>query len=195
MTFLRSAIIPVVSLTLSMSFPCHAQTAWKLPLHLSDSNTDVRYHYSMFGRPDTGRSQGVRGKAWLADSDLRSVRAQLVVPTPSLNFQGFDAFKMLGGMFNGGVTPPVTVSVENIAGLCHPRDILLSRPCLPTMEGRVQFGSMVRPFNLPVRIERKKGYFMLAGEGELDTIAAARASSLGHVVDSARFTFNIKIPN
>jgi hypothetical protein len=63
------------------------------------------------------------------------------------------------------------------------------------MEGRVQFGSMVRPFNLPVRIERKEGYFILAGAGEIDTMAVSRASSLGRVVDSARVTFNIKIPN
>jgi hypothetical protein len=114
MTSLRSALRRLVILTLSMSSPCLAQATWKLPINLSDSNTEVRYHYSMFGRPDSGRSQGIRGKAWLADADLRSVRAQLVVPTPSLNFQGIDAFKMLGDMFSGGATPPVTMSVENI---------------------------------------------------------------------------------
>ena len=195
MAFLRTLVTTLLLSALSVPAVGVAQSEWVLPVTLSDANTEVHYRYRVFGREDSGRTAGLRGRAWLADADIRSVRAQLVVPIPRLNFQGVDALKVLGAMIPGGNPPPITVFVEDIPGLCHPREIVVGRPCRATMEGRVQCGAVTRPLALPIRIERRRDYFVLEGHGDLDTVAAARSSSFGQLIDAARFTFAIKIPS
>lgn len=172
----------------------HAQSMWVLPLTLNDDNTEVRYSYDAFGRENTGKISGVRGKAWLHSSDPRSVRAQIMIPTPALNSIGGALLGPLAELLKSTRLPPVSVSVERFANLCLPQEVIPGRDCAARMEGRVNFGSVSRELRLPVTIQRKRDYFIVKGEGEVDT-AVAQASAAGSFVNSASFAFSIQIPH
>ena len=170
-------------------------SSWVLPLTINDDNTEVRYTYHAMGREKSGRSRGIQGRAWLANSDLRSVKAQITVPSPDLSAVGNDLLGAFGNLLKGAQLPPVHVSIDRIANLCLPKDIAPGRDCLAKLEGRAQFGSLTRELSLPVRIRRKQDSFQVHGEGQLDSAAGAQSVAMANVIDSATFTFTLNLPS
>lgn len=172
-----------------------ANTSWVLPVTLNDDNTEVRYGYRMLGKDSSGRSHGIHGKVWLENSDIRSVRAQMTIPAPQLNSAASDLLGPFAEMLKNTQLPAVTVTISRLVNLCLPREILPGKDCMASMEGRAQFGAISRDLKLPVRIQRKTDMFVVKGEGELDTSAAAVSPALQNVVESATFEFTITLPS
>ena len=171
-----------------------AATAWVLPLTLNDDNTDVQYTYRLLGRDDSGRSRGVRGKVWLENLDLRSIKAQMNIPAPSIAGLASNAFGPLAELLKNTQLPAVNISIDRFDRLCLPQDILPGKACTANMRGRAQIGPISHALDLPVRIERKQENFVVKGEGEVDTAAAARSAAIGSMLEAATFAFTITIP-
>lgn len=168
---------------------------WLLPLTITDDNSEIRYTYQGMGGERSGRSHGVQGKVWLSGADPRSVKAQITVPAPSLDSIAGDMLGSFGKLLQGTRLPPVTVLIDRIQNLCLPQEIQPGKDCHAIMQGRVQFGSLLREMQLPVRVQRKPDVFLVAGEGQLDAAAASQSVALNNLIDSASFSFKLSLPH
>jgi len=145
---------------------CHAafaETAWQLPLEVSDSNTKVTFDVDTTWHVVYGKTSKLSGTVSLADpANLMSIQSDIHFPVKSFDTGWSARDDSLYEHMKADKFPEVVLTTTELAGECTPA-VLASGECKATLQAKLTICDVSKDVPLEVKIEDKGENYVVSG--------------------------------